>query len=138
MGRMSVYEKRVRERFPALVADPIWPAVENLVKEDWRDDDEYWFDGVEQQCIDLSKRLGLPFGPAKCGWCDELWPKAGDVPDGGPCPRCVIAQAAAQAEAARQQAAQEAWWATLSDEEKAEHTRRNRMFVGGLIRRNVQ
>jgi hypothetical protein len=34
MSRMSAYEERIRERFPALVVDPIWPAIEKLVHED--------------------------------------------------------------------------------------------------------
>jgi hypothetical protein len=85
---MTSYERRIRERFPALVADPIWSAIEKLVQEDWRDEDESWFDGVQQHCIDLCKRLGLPFGPAKCGGEHE-WPERGDVPDGDECPRCI-------------------------------------------------
>ena len=32
---MPVYEKLIRERFPALTTDPIWPLVEKLVQEDW-------------------------------------------------------------------------------------------------------
>lgn len=132
--RISEYEKRLRQRFPALVGDPIWTMVEKLVQEDWRDDDEHWFPGVQQTCIDLSKRLGLSFGPARCGDCERDWPEAGDVPDGGKCPAC----AANDAERAKQQAAHRAWYESLSAEDRQSYDETGRVSLLGVIKRDVQ
>lgn len=127
---MSVYEKRIRERFPALVADSIWVVIERLVAEDWRDSDEFWFDDVQRQCIDISKRLGLPFGPAKCARCERDWPEAGDVPDTEPCPVCV-------AEVAAREAERQARLDAMTPEEREESARTVLIFLDGLITRNV-
>ena len=131
---MSGYEKRIRQRFPELVKDPIWPTVERMVQEDWRDDDEYWIDGVQQHCIDLCKRLGLAFGPVSCTWCEAPYPGAGDVPDTGPCPRCV----ADRAEQERKAAEHKAWYEALGPEEKKAYDTANRFMIQGLLARDVQ
>jgi hypothetical protein len=139
MSRMSAYEERIRERFPALVADPIWPAIHKLVKEDWRDDEDYWWPGIQQHCIDLSKRLGLSFGPARCCGCDALWVGAGDVPDGQSpggmeCPACL----AYDAEEAKRKDAHREWYESLSPEDRKTYDDAGRVSLLGLIKRDVQ
>lgn len=129
---MTYYELKIRARFTALVGDPIWPVVEKLVQEDWRDGDEFWFSGVVQHCIDLCERLGLPHGPA---WCDDCGQQKAELGNAdGTCQACQTKRAEEKllAEAAR--LAYEA----LDPEEKAELARQNRMFIGGLIARDVQ
>jgi hypothetical protein len=132
--RISEYEQRIRERFPELVQDPIWPALEKMVQEDWRDSDELWFDGVQQHCIDLCKRLGLSFGPANCGYCEEPWPDAGDAPDGGKCPSCV----AHDFEEVRKKVRAEAWYSALGPEERKAYDDSMRVYLAGLTARDVQ
>ncbi len=134
MGKMTGYENRIRERFAALVRDPLWPTVERLVREDWRDDDENWFPDLQQTCIDLSRRLGLAIGPAICAWCEKPSAEFGDVPDRGPCQRCAAEDAARVARDAEAQRRYD----QMSPTEKAEHEATIRLSIGGLIARDVQ
>lgn len=133
-------EKRARVRFAALVQDSIWLTLRGLVREIDQRDDEYAWDEFQQHLITLSRRLGLPIGPAICYSCERPRPELGDVPDQGEntCPHCIAERAEREAERARERARAEAEWNALSDEEKEAQVEQQRRILDGLIRRDVQ
>lgn len=126
-------EKRLRERFPALTHDVLWATIEAELGpgEAFLDDyDEQWWPRLQSLCIALSKRLGLPFGPAVCAGCSRPWPELGDEPDGDCCPICQTEQEAREQARARLE--------SMSPEERAARQSMIRLFTAGLFRRDVQ
>lgn len=139
---MNYFEKRIRKRFAALVADPVWSSVEPLVKQQDIRDDGIYDDEIQRHCIMLSSRLGLPIGPATCTWCERPAPEFGDVPDKGPCAACAAREKAEHDAAVARKAAHDAWYASLTPEQQKNYDdeirEMARRAVAGLIARDVQ
>lgn len=125
---------RARERFAALTSLPLWPGIEATYEmyDEMAGDPTYYVDQLDQTCVDICHRLGLPVGLRHCGTCGREM--GGEGEDGEECFTCIDYRLRQEDEAE----ALNRSWACLSVEEKERQAATMRFYLGGLITRPVQ